>query len=440
MQFKKAAEEYCSIIITAPEQANSVKSRIMSYINKPGALEQTISVVESQDNDNINVESLLASLYKEARNYHKAFELYKEIESMQNNQGGELISFARYLFTEKRFSKSAEVYNYIISHYAGSPFIANAKLGYAKTLQASLENDSLILKQNWKPYFIPPDYPQEKIDEIVSAYSDIIKLYPKTEVGNEAYLNIGNLYFERMNNPAEAEKYYHRLISLSPNSPIVADAYLQLGNISIKKGNLDEAVITFNKVLSFKRTGSDKKNIARYHLAKIDFYKGEFDNAKNILGEIIDDLEDNTANDALELSLLLNTAKNDSVDLRKFADADLLKAQKKFSKAESIYEEISQNPRAFILNNIAGIRSAEMDIATDSLNKAISKLSKITGEREKNIYSDKALYLEARIYQFGLKNAPEAIKTYQVLLADFPNSIYLDEARKNINTLKNKTS
>ena len=440
MQFKKAAAEYCSIIISAPEQANSVNSRIMSYINKPGALEQTISVVEGQDNNNINIESLLASLYKEAGNYDKAFELYKNIESLQNNQGGVLIRFAHYLFSEKQFSKSAEVYNYIITHYPDSPFTANAKLGYAKTLQASLDNDDLFLKQNWKPYFISPEYPQEKIDNIVSAYTEIIKLYPNTEVGNEAYLNIGNLYFEKMNNPGEAEKYYNTLISRSPNSPIVADAYLQLGNISISKGNLDEATIIFNKVINFKRTGSDKKNIARYHLAKIDFYKGRFDNSRNILAEIIGDLEDNTANDALELSLLLNTAKNDSANLAKFADADLLRTQMKFSDSESIYEEISKNPRAFILNNIAGIRSAEMDIATDSLNKAISKLSQITGEKEKNIYSDKALYLKAKIYQFGLKNAPKAIKTYQDLLADFPNSIYLDEARKNIITLKNKTS
>ena len=440
MQFKKAAEEYCSIISADPAQANSVQSRIFSYINKPGALHQTLSVVENQDNNNITIERLLTSLYKEAKEYDKAFALYKRIESVQNLQGGELIRFAGYLYSEKQFLKSAEVYNYIIEQYPNSPFTANAKLGYAKTLQASLDSDNSANAQNWKPYFISPAYPQEKIDGIIKAYTEIIKLYPKTEVGDEAYLRIGDLYFEKMNNSGEAINYYNRLLNQSPLSPLVAEAYLQLGNISIIKGNLDEAVINFTKVLNFKRAGSDKKNIARFYLAKIDFYKGNFDDSREILSEIISDLEDNTANDALELSLLLNTAKNDSVNLAKFAGADLLKEQKKFGRAGKIYDTISQNPRAFILNSAAGIRSAEMDIALDSLNAAILKLSRIAGEKEKNIYSDKALYLEAKIYQYGLKNGPKAIESYQELLTNFPNSIYLDEARKNINTLKNKTS
>jgi outer membrane protein assembly factor BamD (BamD/ComL family) len=67
-------------------------------------------------------------------------------------------------------------------------------------------------------------------------------------------------------------------------------------------------------------------------------------------------------------------------------------------------------------------------------------LQEIADEKEKNIYSDKALYLEGNIYEFAKKDSSKAIETYESLLAKFPNSIYLDDARESINKLKNKIS
>jgi outer membrane protein assembly factor BamD (BamD/ComL family) len=48
--------------------------------------------------------------------------------------------------------------------------------------------------------------------------------------------------------------------------------------------------------------------------------------------------------------------------------------------------------------------------------------------------------LQGNIYQFAKKDSPKAIEIYESLLAKFPNSIYLDEAREAINKLKNKIS
>ncbi|MGA8265636.1 MAG: hypothetical protein WB779_14430, partial [Ignavibacteriaceae bacterium] len=64
----------------------------------------------------------------------------------------------------------------------------------------------------------------------------------------------------------------------------------------------------------------------------------------------------------------------------------------------------------------------------------------IADECSKNIYADKELYLEGKTYEYGLKNKGKAIDAYENLLAKFPNSIYLDEVRKTIISLKNKIS
>ncbi len=440
MQFRKAAEEYCTIIAEEPSQLTAIQGRIFAFINKPGALEQTINVVKEWKNKKIEFKYLLAALYKEAKDYDKAYDLYNNIEREQDRQGYQLINFANYLMGEKQYSKAAEVYNDVISHFPNSPFISSAKLGYAKTLEASLNDDSTLNSNDWKPYSQPRVIAAYKIDKVIKAFSDITLLYPNSEITNEAYYRIGNLAFKRKNDPAEAEKYFNKIISVSPSSPLALDAYIGLGNIFIQTGNLDQAVLEFSKVVENKKSPLDKKNQAKFGLAKISFYKNDFEKSKNILAEIINDPGDNSANDALQLSLLLNAAKNDSADLANFAEAELLAEQMKFDKAAELYKKISENPQAFILSSFAQVRDAEMDLAMDSLQTAVMKFSKIADENGKNIYADKALYLEAKTYQFGLKDIAKAIEIYENLLAKFPNSIYLDEVRKTIVSLKNKLS
>jgi tetratricopeptide (TPR) repeat protein len=439
MQFKNAAEEYCSIIDNNPQQLSAIQSRIMAYINKPGALDQTIEAVKEYKSDKIEFKYLLAALYKEAKDYDKALNLYEQIESMQDQQGYLLLNFANFLTGEKQFTIATQVYDEIISRFPNSPFLSSVKLGYAKTLEASLDDDSVLNANNWKPYSKPTIVSNEKIERVINAYSEIIKSYPHSEVSNEALLRIADILLSKKGNTAEAQKYFEELTAY-PSSQLVFDAYLKLGDIAVQSGNLDQAVLDYSKVLENKGSPINKKNLAKLGLAKINFYKNDFQKSKDLLSEIINDLNDNSTNNALELSLILSTSKNDSADLVRFSSAELLAEQMKYDSASVIYKSIYNNPRAFVLGQIAEIRDAEMDLAMDSLDTAIAKFSKIEAEGAKNIYADKALYLEGQAYQFGLKDNSKAIETYEKLLANFPNSIYLDEVRKIIISLKSKLS
>ena len=439
MQYKNAAEEYCSILDNSPAQLNSIQSRILSFINKPGALEQTIEAVKNYKSDKIEFKFLLATLYKEAKEYDKALDLYEQIESVQDQQGRLLLNFANYLTGEKQFSIATQVYDEILSRFPNSPFISNVKLGYAKTLEATLDDDSTLNANDWKPYSRPLTTSNDKIEKVIKAYSEIIKAYPNSEVANESLLRIADILLNKKDDPDEAQKYFQKL-SAATTSALIFDAYLGLGDIAMQKGNLDQAVLEYSKVLDNKKTPLDKKNLAKLQLAKISFYKNDFEKSKTLLSEIINDMQDNSANDALELSLLLSTSKNDSANLAEFSKAELLTEQMKFDSASIIYKRIANNPRAFVLAQFAQIRDAEMDIATDSLETAILKFTKIADAGTKNIYADKALYLEGKTYEYGLKNKEKAIKAYENLLAKFPNSIYLDEVRKKIVSLKNNLS
>ena len=146
------------------------------------------------------------------------------------------------------------------------------------------------------------------------------------------------------------------------------------------------------------------------------------------------------SNDAIEFSILLNTAKNDSSNLSLYCSAEFLTEQKRFDEAKELYSQLSQNQQAFVFHSIAKLRVAEMLIALDDYRSAIANLSLLVEEAEKNIYADKALYLQGQIYQFGLKDSIKAVESYESLLAKFPRSLYLDKARENVIELKKKIS
>lgn len=439
MQFKNATQEYCSILDNSPAQLSSIQSKILSFANKPGALEQAIDAVKRYHSDKVEFKYLLASLYKGSKEYDKAHDIYEQIESVQDHKGYLLLNFANFLAGEKQYTKATEIYNEIISKFPTSPFISSVKLGYAKTLEATLDDDSLLNSNAWKPYSKPRVISDERIGKVVNAYSEITRKYPNSEVSNEALLRIANILLNKKFDPEEAQKYYQKII-ISKSTPLIFNAYLGLGNIALQSGNLDQAVLEFSKVLDNNRSPRDKKNLAKLELAKISFFKNDFEKSKDILSEITNDLEDNSANDALQLSLLLSTSKNDSANLTEFSKAEFFIEQMKFDSASTIYKKIADNPRAFLLGQFAEIRNAEMDLAMDSLETAITKFSQIEDKGTKNIFADKALYLEGKTYQFGLKNKQKAIESYENLLAKFPNSIYLDEVRKIIISLKNKLS
>ncbi|MGE5806979.1 MAG: tetratricopeptide repeat protein [Ignavibacteria bacterium] len=441
MQYSEAAGEYCFILSKEPNQLNIVESRILSYISKPDALEKTILAVEAWDTgDAIAFEYLLARLYIEEKDFDAAFEIYLDIDAKQKNMGIELFNFAQIVFSQKEYDAAEKAYSEIINKYPESPSTANAKLGYARTLEEKLRLEAAKVIPDWKPYYIFKGYDSGTAKDIISVYEDLSKRYPHTEIANECLFRIGEIKLELQSLPSEAEEYFIKIVEESPASSFSVSSYQKLGAIELKRGNLENAELNFMKVSLNAKASREQRNSAKYNLARTYFFQADFVKSKSMLEGILDDLKDNSANDAIQLSLILNPKMNDSSNLVLFSQAEFSAEQNKFGEAAEKYKTISENQRAFILKDFSRIREAEMEIAMDNYDKSISLLTGIADETVKNIYADKALYLIGRIYQFGINNVPKAVEIYEKLLAKFPDSLYLDEAREEIKKLRIKLS
>jgi len=441
MQYHEAAAEYCFILSKEPNQLNIIESRILSYIAKPDALEKTIPVIEAWTaGGETAFKHLRARLYTEKKDFDTAFEIYLDIDSKQNHHGTELFNFAQIVFSQKEYDAAEKAYTEIISRYPGSPLAANAKLGYARTLEEKFRLEAASLIPDWKPFYNFKGYNSETAGEIISVYNDLAASYPNTEIANECLFRLGEIKLELQSLPSEAEEYFKKIIEKSPTSSFSSGSYLKLGGINLKRGEIENAEFNFLKVSLNAKASEEQRNLAKYNLARIYFFQGNFSRSKEVLEEILDNLKDNSANDAIQFSIVLNPKMNDSSNLVLFSEAEFSAERNKFQEAAGKYRTISENPRAFMLKDFSRIREAEMEIAMDNYDKSISLLSGIAEESIKNIYADKALYLIGKVYQFGINNVPKAVEVYEKLLAKFPNSLYLDEAREEIKKLRKKLS
>lgn len=441
MQYKNAAEELAYVLELDPQQLYNVESRLYPYFAKFDAVSSFISVFEEKNPEtNMNFAHLLGLLYSEAKLYDKSFEIYKTLDRTQNRQGNELLNFAQRVQNAGEINTALKIYDYLLTNYAASPIISAVKLNYAKTFEASLETDFIASNDVWKPVYSNKSVDKTKYEELISSYSEIIKLYPNSESAIESILRIGLIYSNKLNNFPEAVKNFSLIRTSYPMSRYYLDAVLNLGLISLKQGDLSNAESVFDNVILSPYNINQNKSTIKYYRALCYFFRSDLASARTLLDSLTKETKDNIANDALDLLLVFNSSMNDSLNLVRLGEAEYDIMKNNFEKAISSLRIINQSTQSFLLKDYTNFRIAELVVALDDYNLAVSSLKLALENNENNIYADKILFFIAEIYEFGIKDYKSAMKSLEELLMKYPNSIYTDRSREKIVNLRTKLS
>ncbi len=440
-EYKKATEKYCYILQRQPNQIESIKRRIANYFSKYAAPEAVIETVEDYyDKTSLPVFlDLLSSLYTMVNKYNKALSVVIELDEKGNHNGRLIYRFAQKVLREGKTDIARKSFKYILEHYPGSGFFPKAEIGFAFSEEEELEKTGIDSSQVWKPYYKTTVKNPGAYRNLIETYKSIANKYETGEIHNEAIYRMAKIYADKLNEFKKADSLFELIVSASPFSEHFSAALMELAKISIVENNFEKATSYLKKILINKKAGPELKNKARFQLAKIDFWNGHFNEASKKLNKLIDNLKDDNANDAIELSLLINTLKTDSLNLMTFAKADLYTEQKNFALAAAEYQKLAENKNLFFLKDFAGLKYIEMLIALDYLPQAVTLLTKITSDEKFNLYSDKFLYLFGNVNFYGLNNKERALKVYEKLLDNFPNSLYLDEVRQIVKTIKTES-
>jgi TolA-binding protein len=157
-----------------------------------------------------------------------------------------------------------------------------------------------------------------------------------------------------------------------------------------------------------------------------------------MLAAITLNLKADYANDALELSAFLAENRQTPPDaLKEYARADFMGRQHRNSEGISLYRHVAATYPAAPLADDALMNVALLQAKSGLFDDAVATYEKvIVLFKEHGTLLDRAQYRIGEICQYGLRDVHRAITAYETLLAEYPRSVFADEARKRIRQLR----
>ncbi|MCX7874936.1 MAG: tetratricopeptide repeat protein [Melioribacteraceae bacterium] len=439
MNFENAANEFCELLVTNPEFLPTVKSRISTYITRPQAAEQTIVAINKflKSTKKIEVFDLLSTIYQQVGEYEKAYEIITKIENDFNGNGSNFYFFAIESLKGKKFEVALKSFKAILDKYKNSGYEASARIGYSKTLEEILNEKSISKDEQWKPIILHQKKFEDEYINLIRSYEKFIDDFENNSYTAEAFYRIAEIYNHRLLNLEKADSLYHFIELKFPYSNFSVLSAINRAKIFIKQNKLEQAKLLLNKVLQSPKIDYQNISEVNFLLGKINFWKGNFSEAIKLFQQSSQNLQDDFTNDSLENLFIINSSKKDSVNLSKYANAELLLQQKKEEEAIIEFKTLSNNDNLFLINQFANFKLAEIYILKNNFLEAEKILEKLSKNSENPLFSEKSMFLLAQTQKYGEKNFEKAKKTYAQILEFFPNSLYFDRVREELNAISN---
>ncbi len=436
MDYKSAAKEYCGILLKKPSMFPIVERTIDKLLSSQNAAKEITETFENcagENDENPAIQKLLVNIYKITGKKEKAFQLIKEIDSAEDNNGRAVLDFAARSLQSGDLNIAEKAYRYLLENNENSPYLERAKFGLAKSLIEKNRKKSDEFQEEL------PLFPKREISSEVKEALNLLEQISGNSQNGKLALSAKMLTAEVC---AEYPEKYPQAISISEeilhsakNSEYSVNALLLLGKTTLREGDLKKAEKYFSAVARNRSVKPEKKNEANYYLGKIKYYNAKFTEALKRLALSANYLKGDFTNDAIKLKSFISIFKNDSLNLAEFAKGAFLIEQNLPDSAVKVFNEITENKRAMILNNLAALKTAEIYIALKRYKDAEPILKELAKKEKPEIYPDKPAFLLGRLLQKEEK-LKEALKVYNNFLEKYPNSLYLSVIRENINLIK----
>ena len=173
---------------------------------------------------------------------------------------------------------------------------------------------------------------------------------------------------------------------------------------------------------------------ARFHLAELDLIAGQYDQARDGFAALAEQApEDRLSNDCLDIALLLNeTAGSDDAALKTYGatrQARLLRDRKKLhEELDAIVRDHAQSPLAPVaLFELAVELADEHDTAG-----AIARYAELVSQHHDHRLAARALESIGDLQVQVLHQLDLAVASYERLLTDYPEDLFLDGVRKKL--------
>lgn len=374
--------------------------------------------------ENTNFINLLAWVFIQQKQYDLALIQLIALDKRLNDIGGNIYNFTNILVENKAFDIAEKAFNYLLTKPKNSPYYIAARVGILQCKKMQISNNSLG---------------KESINALRDGYEKLLDEYGRNNQTIFAIKDLANLeafYLENKERAIELLEQSLNLPNVKPSS--LAEIKLDLAHIYTLNNQPWDAALLYGQVeKSFE--GDILGQEAKFKNAKLSFYNGDFNWATAQLNVLKASTSQLIANDALDLSLLIQdnlAADSTGKALKLYAKADLLLFKNQYDLAlETLKSVSSLYPQTDLIDDILMLK-AQIHINQKQYQIAKNDFLELVTNHSYSIWADDALYKLAVLEEDNLNDTLNAKKHFEQLINQFPGSLYILDARKRFRNLR----
>lgn len=405
---------------------DNVKRYVSDFItedstNESNVILRKILLKKIQESPDLMWNEMLSWLFIQQKQYNKAFVQEKAIFKRLPESLDRIIELGLIAENQKENEVALSVFNYITET---TQEIDTKLAAHLKSIEIKTK---IALKEDYQ--------------DLNKDYISLFETYGKAPQTLDLQISYAHFLAFYLDNPSEANLILKQTLKYNVPETDLALVKLELGDILVLEEKFNEALIYYTQIQRNLKNSTLAQE-ARFRVAKTSYYKGDFKWAESQLKILKASTSQLTANDALDLKLLIADNKvEDSlqVALSKYAKADLLAYQNKDAQAISILSKILEVHKTEVIIPQALLKQALLFEKQNEFEKAKTNYLRIINEYEDSILMDNALYNLAEIFANQLGQPEEAKSLYEALLFNHSDSIYYVQARKKFRALRGDT-
>jgi tetratricopeptide (TPR) repeat protein len=375
--------------------------------------------------DNTLFQEMLIWLYIQRKDLNAAFVQSKAMDKRFKEDGERIMALGDMAVTNKDWDVAAKCYGYVAERGAGSPWYAAARTSLVTAMDARVRDMA--------------DPPQDQLAALRAQYESTLAELGRDPSGQKLITGLARLKAWYLGDPAGGAEDLRQAVAMPGLSPQdQARMKLDLGDILVLQGDIWEASLLYSQVdLGMKQDILGHE--ARLRNAKVSFYAGDFLWAKAQLDVLKASTSKLIANDAMELSLLIDDnlgTDTVSMPLGLFAHAQLLTAQHKFTQSLAVLDSLAAAwPQSPLGDDILYERF-RIAQARHLFPEAAEYLRRVVELYPNDILVDNAMFDLGLLYEGPLNDKAKALEWFGKLLFEQSGSIYTTTARDHYRHLR----
>lgn len=421
--YQNIAKEYLIQLENNPKTLKQIETNILGLITNnqdiAPIIEKEWETYWKKNKNNPYFAQFGIWLYNQTKQYDKSFELAKQIDNkFEEESGATMLSFGEDMLNSNNINYALKAVNYMLKKGKESAFYQRCR--------------ALSLSLSYKQFIENPIKSESDFNRLEADFMAFFKEFSFSKETFEIILQMGNFFAFHINKPQEAVDMLEEAINKGLSTNQKGEIKLLLAKIYNRYGDMWQASLYCSQV------EQDCKNSyladeAKLLKALFSYYNNEIPWALSQFKALRSSTTKLIANDAMSYSILIEeNIDQDSTynGLRLFANAEKELEYNNPELAKAYLDTLTSSYIHHPLFDDVFLLKAKINIAVNNFDKAKEYLNESLKKYPYELTADDALFLLSEICLNKTNEKALAKELLEKIILDYPNSIYVTEARK----------